>query len=157
MKKLGLLKSEKMGNYEKEQGHASYKTIVDYFIGDIVLCNNIVEIDSSVYDNLTIEEKYYNENDEEITEEEYYNDDNAYCDNSTPEIYQWYICNLSDYDKKQCEKAGLILSYSDMLDCDILCVDHFGTSWDYVLTSVKLFDDYDALTKWENEESEDQQ
>ena len=62
MKKLGLLKSEKMGNYEKEEGFASYKTIVDYFIGDLVLCNNIVEIDQSVYDNLTIEEKYYNEN-----------------------------------------------------------------------------------------------
>ena len=35
--KKGLLKSEKMGNYEKEQGFASYKTIVDYF-------NNRVEI-----------------------------------------------------------------------------------------------------------------
>ena len=157
MEKLGLLKKEKMGNYEKEQGYASYKTIVDYFIGDLVLCNNIIEVDPSVYDNLTIEERYYNENDEEITEEEYYNDDNAYCDSSTPEIYQWFICNLSDYDKQQCEKAGLILSYSDMLDCDVLCVDHCGTSWDYVLTSVKLFDDYEALTKWENEESEDQQ
>ena len=157
MEKLGLLKSEKMGNYEKEQGYASYKTIVDYFIGDLVLCNNIVEVDQSVYDNLIIEEKYYNENDEEITEEEYYNDDNAYRDSSTPEIYQWFICNLSDYDKKQCEKAGLILSYSDMLDCDVLCVDHLGTSWDYVLTDVKLFDNYDDLTKWENEESEDQQ
>lgn len=157
MERLGLLKNEKMGNYEKERGYASYKTIVDYFIGDLVLCNNIIDIDQSVYDNLTIEERYYNENDEEITEEEYYNDDNAYCDSSTPEIYQYYLCHVSDYEKKQCEKAGLILSYSDMLDCDVLCVDHFGTSWDYVLTSVKLFDDYEALTKWENEESEDQQ
>lgn len=157
MEKMGLLKSEKMGSYEREQGWASYRTIVEYFIGDIVLCNNIVEVDQSVYDNLIIEEKYYNENDEEITEEEYYNDDNAYCDTSAPEIYQYYICNLSDHDKKQCEKAGLILSYSDMLDCDVLCVNHWGTSWDYVLTNVKLFDDYEALTKWENGESEDQQ
>lgn len=157
MEKLGLLKSEKMGEYEKEKGYASYRTIVEYFIGDIVLCNNITEIDESVYDNLTIEEKYYNENDEEITEEEYYNDDNAYCDRSTPEIYQYYLCHVSDYGKEQCEKAGLILSYSDKLECDVLCVDHWGTSWDYVLTDVKLFDDYDELEKWENEESEDQQ
>lgn len=157
MEKTGLLKSEKMGNYEKGRGYASYKTIVEYFIGDIVLCNNITEIDESVYDNLTIEEKYYNENDEEITEEEYYNDDNAYCDNSVPDIYQYYLCHVSDYDKEQCEKAGLILSHSDILDCDVLCVDHYGTSWDYVLTDVKLFDNYDELTKWENEESEDQQ
>lgn len=150
MEKLGLIKMEKMGNYEKEQGFASYKTIVDYFIGDLVLCNNIKDIDQSVYDNLEIKERYFNENDEEITEDEYYNDDNAYCDSSIPDIYQWFICNLSDYDKKQCEKAGLILSYSDMLDCDVLCVDHWGTSWDYVLTSVKLFDDYEDLQKYEN-------
>ena len=71
MEKLGLLKSEKMGNHEKERGYASYRTIVEYFIGDIVLCNNIAEIDESVYDNLPIKERYYNENDEEITEEEY--------------------------------------------------------------------------------------
>lgn len=156
MEKLGLLKSEKMGNYEKESGYASYRTVVERFVGDIVLCNNIAEIDQSVYDNLTIEEKYYNENNEEITEEEYYNDDKAYCNRSVPEIYQYYLCNVSDYEKKQCEKAGLILSYSNMLDCDVLCVDHFGTSWGYVLTNVKLFDDYDKLKKWESEESEDQ-
>ena len=155
MEKLGLLKSEKMGEYEKEQGYASYRTIVNYFIGDCVLCNNIVEVDPSVYDNLIITEKYYNENDEEITEEEYYNDDNAYCDSSAPEIYQYFLCNVSDYEKEQCEKAGLILSYSDMLDCDVLCVDHHGTSWDYVSTNVKLFDDYEELKKYE--ESEDQE
>ena len=142
MEKLGLLKSERMGNYEKERGYASYRTIIEYFIGDIVLCNNITEIDESVYDNLPIKERYYNEN-----------DDNAYCDDSAPEIYQYYLCHVSDYEKEQCEKAGLILSYSDKLDCDVLCVDHWGTSWDYVLTNVKLFDDYEALTKWENEES----
>ena len=150
MGKLGLLKNERMGQYEKEKGFASYKTIVDYFIGDLVLCNNITSVDNSVYDNLYIETKYYNENDEEITENEYFEDDNAYCDDSIPEIYQYYLCNISDYEKEQCEKAGLILSYSDMLECDILCVDHWGTSWDYVLTDVKLFDDYDDLKKWEN-------
>lgn len=157
MERLGLLKSEKMGNYEKERGYASYRTIVEYFIGDIVLCNNITEIDESVYDNLTIEERYYNENDEEITEEEYYNNDNAYCDNSAPEIYQYYLCHVTDYEKKQCEKAGLILSYSDMLDCDVLCVDHWGTSWDYVLTDVKLFDNWEELEKYENCDEEEEE
>ena len=44
MEKMGLLKNDKMGNYEKEQGFASYRTLVDYYVGDIVLCNNIIEI-----------------------------------------------------------------------------------------------------------------
>ena len=134
MEKLGLMKSEKMGEYEKEQGKASYKTIVDYFIGNIVLCNNIANIDESVFCNMDIIE---NEDDEE----------------SYQEIYQYYLCNVGSYDKQCAQKAGLIFSYSDMLDCDILCVDHYGTSWDYVLTNVKLFDDYEELKKYE--ESED--
>lgn len=153
--KIALLKNEKMGDYEKEQGRASYRTIISYFIGDIVLCNNIVEIDESVYYNMIQEDntKYYNEDGEEISEDEYYEDDNAYAENNQPEIYQYYLCNISDWEKEQLQKAGIILSYSDMLDCDVLCVDHFGTSWDYVLTGVKLFDNYEDLKAYE--ESED--
>lgn len=152
MERIGFLKTNKMNSYEKEQGYASYKTVVDYFISDLVLCNNIIDVDPSVYENIAIHEKYYNENDEEITEEEYYNDDNAYYYKLIPEIYQYFLCNVSQYDKEQCERCGLILSYSDMLDCDVLCVDHFGTSWGYVLTNVKLFDNYEDLTKYEEGE-----
>ena len=150
-----LIKNDKMGNYEKEQGWASYRTIVEYFVGDIVLCNNIVEVDPSVYDNLLLEDntKYYNEDGEEITEDQYYEDNNAYCENDTPEIFQWYLCNVSSYEKEQAEKAGLIFSYSDKLDCDVLCVDHWGTSWDYVLTNCKLVNDYEELKKEEEKEA----
>lgn len=151
--KKGLLKNERMGDYEKEQGFASYKTIVDYYIGDIVLCNNIANIDESVYENINLEntEKYYNENDEEITDEEYYANDNAYCDNSTPDIFQYYLCNIGEWEEKELKEMGIILSYSDKLECDVLCVDHYGTSWDYVLTDVKLFDTYEDLKKYESE------
>lgn len=153
MKKIGLLKNDKMGNYEKEQGWASYRTLVDYYIGDIVLCNEIINKDESVYYNMIQEDntKYYNENGEEISEDEYYEDDNAYAENEQPEIYQYYLCNVSEWEKEQAEKCGLILSYSEMLDCDVLCVDHYGTSWDYVLTDVKLFDNYEELEKYEKD------
>ena len=157
MERLGLLKTEKMGSYEKEKGFASYRTLVNYFIGDIVLCNNITEVDENI-GYVEEDTRYYNENGEEITEDEYFEDDNAYADTITPEIFQYYLCNVNEWDKKQAKKAGLILDYSYILDCDVLCVDHFGTSWDYVLTNVKLFDDYEELKKWENaEESEGQE
>lgn len=124
-----MLKSEKMGNCEREAGFASYKTIVDKYVGNIVLYNNIVNIDESIWDNLK------NGYDEEI--EEY------------KEVFQYYLCNLSEYEEQQLLEMGFILSYSDMLGCDVLCVDNFGTSWDYVLTNVKLFDTYEDLEKYE--------
>lgn len=138
MKKLYLIKNDKMGDYEKEKGYASYKTIVDYFVGDIVLCNNIETVDPSIWDN-------YNFSANEENEEEF----------EHPEIFQFYLCNVSEYDKEQAKKAGLIFSYSDMLDCDVLLVDHWGTSWDYVLTDCELVEDYEELKeKEENEENE---
>lgn len=129
-KKVGLLKNDKMGNYEKEQGYASYKTVIDWYITDIVLCNEIAKLDDSIFYNV-------NEN---------------YCEEK--EIYQYYLCNLSEYEKEQLTNCGVILSYSNMLDCDVLMVDHFGTSWDYVLTDVKLFDNYEDLIKYEDEINE---
>ena len=151
----GLLKLDSMGEYEKEQGYASYRTIVERFIGDIVLCNNIVEVDISVLDNMQYdsEEKYYNSNGEEITEEEYYEDENAYSERNEPDIFQWYLCNVTEWEKDNLKEIGIIMSYSDMLDCDVLCVDHYGTSWDYVLTDVKLFDDYNELEKYNQQNS----
>lgn len=149
----GLLKLDSMGEYEKEQGYASYRTIVERFIGDIVLCNNIVQVDSSVLDNMEYDviETYYNGNGEEITEEEYYEDENAYTERNTPEIFQWYLCNVTEWEKDNLKEMGIIMSYSNLLECDVLCVDHYGTSWDYVLTDVKLFDNYEELEKYNNE------
>lgn len=135
MKKIGLLKSEKMGEYERKQGYASYRTLVNYYIGDIVLCNNIASIDTSVYDNM----------DFDLIDE----------DGQEFDIFQYYLCNLNEWEKANAINCGLKLSYSDMLDCDVLCVDHFGTSWDYVLTDVKLFDTYEELKAWESSNDEE--
>lgn len=128
--KKGLLKWERMGDYEKEKGYASYKTIVEHYIGDIVLCNNIVEIDD-IWCNMI---NGYDEDTEEYVD-----------------VFQYYLCNLNEWNRKELEEMGIILSYSDKLECDVLCVDHYGTSWDYVLTDVKLFDTYEELEKYESE------
>lgn len=122
--KIGIIKNDKMGAYELEQGFASYRTIVNQFIGDCVLCNNIISIDESVFYNM------------EGCEEE-------------REIFQYYLCDLSDFEKSLCLNSGLILSYSDMLECDVLCVDHFGSSWDIVLTDVKICENYEKLKEYE--------
>lgn len=72
-----------------------------------------------------------------IAEEEGFFDEcrfNLYDENDNfIDIYQYYITDASLDDVEYLEKTfGLKFSYSDKLDCFILCVDHFGTGWDYV-------------------------
>lgn len=151
MKKMGMLKNEKMGAYELEKGRASYRTIIERFIGDIVLCNNIVDIDESIFENMNANAYYYiDDNGNYRTLEEYNNDTTGEIREEYAEIYQYFVCNVSNLDLKYLEQAGIIMSYSDKLDCDVLCVDHLGTSWEYVLSDVKLFDTYEELKAYED-------
>lgn len=123
-KKIGMLKSADLNEYELQNERASYKTIISKCVDDLVLCNNIAKIDESIYNNM------------EGLEED-------------AEIYQFFLCNLNEYDKEYLLACGFVLSYSDLLDCDVLCVDHLGTAWDYVLTDVRLFDTYRELKEYE--------
>lgn len=108
---------ENLNEEELKKGRVSYRRIIDRYVGDIVLCNNIEQLDDSIFDNAI--NLYNDEND----------DDN--------EIYQYYLCNIGEWEKEQLEKMGIIISYSNMLDCDVLMVDHFGTNWDYVITDIE--------------------
>ena len=87
----------------------TYSIAVNYCNNSFVLCNNIAKIDPSVYDNARFE----------WSEE--------------TEIFQWYVTDCSSSDVEFLEKSfGLLFTYSDKLDVYVLCVDHWGTSWDYV-------------------------
>lgn len=55
------------------------------------------------------------------------------CEN---EIFQYFI--VSDNALSLLKEANEIVFYSEKLDCYIWGVTHWGTSWDYVLTSIKL-------------------
>lgn len=126
--RIAYTKNDRMNEYEITNERASYRTVVNDLIGDIVLCNNICSIDERIYDYM----------DWDIDEHE---------------IYQFFICNLSEWEIERARKCGLLLTYSELLDCDVLCVDHFGTSWGYVLTDVPIFDTYEEWAKYvyENE------
>lgn len=117
MKKFYVNKNE-LNSEELRTGRVSYGRIVERFIHNLLLCNSIVEIDQSVWDNI-----------ENLGED--------------TEIYQYFLCNIDNYVKDQLQEWGFILSYSDMLDLDILMVDHWGTSWDYVMTEVEWSEDYE--------------
>lgn len=97
----------------------TYSIAINWLRPSLVLCNKIAEIDQSVFDNARF--SFYDEDEEMETE-----------------IFQWYLTNLSLDDVKWIEKnfPDINFTYSDLLDCFVLCVDHYGTGWDYVPTSV---------------------
>lgn len=53
-----------------------------------------------------------------------------------PEIYQYYIISQggADYLKRVSKE---IVLYSELLDCYVWGITHFGTSWDWVETEIK--------------------
>ena len=97
----------------------TYSIAINWLRPSLVLCNKIAEVDQSVFDNARF--SFYDEDEEMETE-----------------IFQWYLTNLSLDDVEWIEKnfPDIKFTYSDLLDCFVLCVDHYGTGWDYVATSI---------------------
>lgn len=113
MRKFYVGKAD-LNSEELKTGCVSYRRIIDrYTDGEIVLCNNINGLDNSIWENIC------GEYEEDL------------------EVYQYYLCNLNEYQMKELVKCGVIVSYSNMLDLDVIMVDHYGTSWDYVMMDVE--------------------
>jgi len=103
----------------------NYAVAVHWLNTALVLCNNITNIDNSIWENQRFSNFYDSETGEGCDEE----DENA-CER---DIYQWYLTDCSESDVEWLEEHfGLLFTYSDLLDVWVLCVDHFGTGWDYV-------------------------
>ena len=94
--------------------YTTYSEAVHWLHNNFILQNNICEIDEEVYYNMRFE--YYDE------------EDDSYID-----VFQWYLTDCDKSDVEYLEKHfGLLFTYSPLLDNYILCVNHLGTSWNYV-------------------------
>ena len=104
--------------------YTDYYTAAHWGDCSLVLCNKIPEIDPSIWDNMRF--NLY-ETDEEGNESDYPID-----------IFQWFLTNLNEWEVEWNEKTfpDLKYTYSDLLDCYVLCVDHYGTLWKSVPTPV---------------------
>ena len=97
----------------------TFEVAVHWLQNALILCNNIVEFDDSIYENAHFD--LFDEDDNPI------------------EIMQYYITDCSATEVEFLEKHfGLLFTYSVALDCYVLCVDHFGTSWNYVMIDTDL-------------------
>ena len=135
---------EKLNEEELRSHRLSYYTVAKQF--NAVLCNNIFDVDPYLLDNIESGDiyRYYVEG-EEATKEEHEQAEKEGKETSEEleDIFQYYIVdnNALWYLKRMNE----IVFYSEILDCYIWGITHYGTSWDYVMTSLKLSDDYARL------------
>lgn len=107
----------KISDYGMENGYLDYYTL-SKIVGDSVLNNNIVPFTGV-------------ENWEVVSGQELDEYDDYY------DIYQYYI--VSDSGARFLEEfTDEIVYYNEQLDMHVWCITHFGTSWDYVLTDIKL-------------------
>lgn len=109
----GKVYGVKVSEYGLENGYLDYKTLAS-ILGDCIL-NNIIRTE-------TLE-------DWEIVTGEF-----------EEAIYQDYIISEYGYEFLR-DYTDEIAFYNEKLDIYIWGVTHFGTSWDYVLTDIKLEED----------------
>lgn len=107
-------------DYAIENGYLDYATLSKSF--DAVLNNDIMENTSEIgfweqVNGYPIEE-----------------DDEEYC---VREVFQCYIISRQGAEILQ-EWTNEIVYYNEQLDMYVWGVTHWGTSWDYVLTNIKL-------------------
>lgn len=106
----------KVSNYGLEHGYLDYLTL-SKIVGDTVLNNSIVPY-IGFYEWEVV-------NGCEETEDGYY------------EVYQYYI--ISDFGARfLTEYTDELVYYHEDLDMYVWGITHFGTSWDYVLTDIRL-------------------
>lgn len=163
MKKLygTIFYGNEASDYAKEHGYLDYATLAKAF--DAVLNNDIIqktidigywEQESGFIDNSDkidelndklelLEEQYYEceeieeqeslENQIDKIKEEIEELENEYSDQ---EIFQYYI--VSNNGAEILKDINEIVFYNEELDMYVWGVTHWGTSWDYVLTDIKL-------------------
>ena len=107
----------KVSDYGLENGYLDYLTL-SKIVGDCILNNEIIA--ATGYENWELVS-----GDEECDDGEYY------------DVYQYYIISSAGY-KFLADFTDEIVYYNERLDMYVWGITHFGTSWDYVLTDLKL-------------------
>lgn len=113
----GKAYGHKVSEYGLENGYLDYLTL-SKIVGDCILNNNIYE--HAGYETWELESG----------EEE--NEDGYFLD-----VYQYYIITESGA-RFLSEYTDELVYYNERLDMYLWGITHFGTSWDYVLTDIKL-------------------
>lgn len=113
----GKVYGQKVSRYGMKHGYLDYLTLSN-IVGDCVLNNDIFE--HAGYENW------------DLYSGEVENENGDYY-----EVYQYYIITESGA-SFLAEYTDELVYYHEELDMYLWGITHFGTSWDYVLTDIKL-------------------
>lgn len=147
----------KVSEYGIKNGYVDYATLAKAF--DAVMNNSIIEntmeigyweqesgfVDNSERINALEErieelrEEEIEGAEEEIAELEELIEELADEEEDFPEIYQYFIVDGNG--AEILKRYNEIVFYNDVLDMYVWGVTHWGTSWSYVLTDIKICDD----------------
>lgn len=108
----GKVYGVEVSHYGREHGYLDYYTL-SKILGDVILNNNLMTIDGLEWELVSGE-------------------DSCGCD-----VYQTYIISESGYQFLN-RYTDEIVYYNEELDLYLWGITHFGTSWDYVLTDIKV-------------------
>lgn len=143
----------KVSEYGIEHGYVDYRTLASAF--DAVMNNDIMQktADIGYWESVGVNEEYYEYNNTEYSyteleelQEEYDEESEEYAEIEEAlqnpyyhDIFQYFI--VSDNGAEILQEAGEIVYYNEVLDMYVWGVTHWGTSWDYVLTNIKIEND----------------
>ena len=146
-----------ISDYGMEHGYVDYATLAKCF--DYVLNNDIMSLTydigsweqvSGAIDNTDEIEELEEKRDEleeenenspsQILENEIYDINDRITELESEqeerEVFQWFI--VDDWGARLLKEINEIVYYNETLDMYLWGVTHYGTSWDYVLTNIKI-------------------
>lgn len=115
--KTNYFYGNKVSDYGIKHGYVDYRTLAKSF--DAVLNNDIISKTQDI--------GYW----ELVSGCDYDEETDSYTD-----IFQYYI--VSDEGARILDDCDEIVFYNEELDMYVWGVTHWGTSWDYVLTDIKI-------------------
>ena len=107
-----------VSDYALENGKLDYNSLAE-IVGNTILNNELIKFDCDYWD--IVQGCDYNEE-----------EDNYY------DIFQYYIIDNRGVEILEELAPNEIIYYNEKLDVYLWGITHWGTSWDYVLTDIKL-------------------
>ena len=128
----GRVYGVEVSGYGLDKGYLDYRTLAE-IVEDLVLNNTLMTLEDFYWELVTGEDRYAVDEDGNDCDPD---SDDCYAV-YLYDVYQTYIISERGYDFLR-RYTDEIVYYCEELDIYLWGITHFGTSWDYVLTNIKL-------------------